>query len=174
MTWRMDSFDPDAWLAEWVRGRFSKQQDEIANAYQTYFNAWQIHPDQQVPFLMDGQMFSAGNTVLGQLARKLKEPNPPPPRKRPPADAAAPARGDAFWSGLSDMHPRSLARSETIKRVAAQKAGLALALQQAQRGRRDATGTRGGVPARQPDLPKRHHGSDMRVAGAPRNCSRSS
>jgi hypothetical protein len=72
MTWRMDAFDPDAWLADWVRGRFSKRQDEIANAYRIYFNAWQIHDDQQVPFLMDGQMFAAGNSALGQIAKKLK------------------------------------------------------------------------------------------------------
>jgi hypothetical protein len=129
MTWRMDSFDPDAWLSEWVRARFSKRSDEIVTAYQTYFNAWQIHPAQQVPFLMDGQMFNAGNTVLAGLAQQLKEPNSPPVRCK--TAAAPPAATDAFWSGLSDMHPRSLERSETIKRVGAQKAGLASALQQA-------------------------------------------
>ena len=75
MTWRMDSFDPDAWLADWVRGRFSKQPDEIASAYRAYFNAWQIHPEQQVPFLMDGQMFGAGSAALGQIAKKLKDKN---------------------------------------------------------------------------------------------------
>ena len=132
MAWQMDAFDPDVWLTEWIRGRFSKQPDEIANAYQTYFNAWQIHPDQQVPFLMDGQMFSAGNTVLGQIARKLKGPNPPPARNQAPPVAAAPASNDAFWSGLSDMHPRSLGPRETIKRVTAQKAGLTSAFRQAQ------------------------------------------
>ena len=47
MTWRMESFDPDAWLADWVRGRSSTQQDEIADAYRIYFNAWQIHDQQQ-------------------------------------------------------------------------------------------------------------------------------
>ena len=34
---------------------------------------------------------------------------------------------DAFWSGLSDMHPQSLGRRETIKRAAAQRAGFMLA-----------------------------------------------
>jgi hypothetical protein len=56
-----------------VRGRFSKQPDEIATAYQAYFGAWQIHPEQQVPFLMDGQMFGAGNAALGQIGNKLKD-----------------------------------------------------------------------------------------------------
>jgi hypothetical protein len=138
MTWRMDSFDPDTWLAEWVRGRFSKRQEEIANAYRIYFNAWQIHDEQQVPFLMDGQMFSAGNAALGEITKKLKKKKAGggvsaegnPQTKNKPKQAAA-AGGDAFWSGLNDMHPRSLGRSENIKRAAAQKAGLALALQQA-------------------------------------------
>jgi hypothetical protein len=137
MTWRMDSFDPDAWLVDWVRGRFSKRQNEIVTAYQIYFNSWQIHDTQQVPFLMDGQMFSAGNSSLGQIAKKLKEKKPSSSaspelnqqvaHKPKPGDNATTA-GDAFWSALSDMHPRSLGPRETIKRSAAQKAGLALAL----------------------------------------------
>lgn len=132
MTRHMEAFDPDLWLSEWVHGRFSKQQDEIADAYRSYFNAWQIHPAQQVPFLMDGQMFGAGNAALGQLAKKLKEPNPPPARNLTTRAAAGPASNDAFWSGLSDMHPRSLSSRETIERVAAQKTGLTSALQRAQ------------------------------------------
>ena len=130
MTWHVDSFNPDAWLAEWVRGRFSKRQDEITNAYQAYFNAWQIHPEQQVPFLMDGQMFGAGNTQLGQIAKKLK--SRPSGNNAEVNKAATPVGRDAFWTGLSDMHPRRLDRGETLKRLAAQKDGLALALRQAQ------------------------------------------
>lgn len=130
MTWQMDSFNPDAWLAEWVRGRFSKRQNEIANAYQVYFNAWQIHPEQQVPFLMDGQMFSAGNTQLGKIAKKLK--SRPSGNNAEANKAATPVGRDAFWTGLSDMHPRRLDRGETLKWLAAQKDGLALALRQAQ------------------------------------------
>ena len=138
MTWRMDSFDPGTWLAEWVRSRFSKQQDAIAKAYQVYFNAWQIHDAQQVPFLMDGQMFAAGHSGLGEIAKKLKEkkigggvsPEEDQQAGSTPAlsKAAISHGGDAFWSGLNDMHPRSLGRREMIKRVAAQKAGLMLAL----------------------------------------------
>ncbi|MEI7733289.1 MAG: glycosyl hydrolase 115 family protein [Verrucomicrobiota bacterium] len=138
MTWRMNSFVPDEWLAEWVRERFSQQRDKITTAYQVYFNAWQIHDAQQVPFLMDGQMFGAGNTVLGQLAKNLKgnkigrdaepEKNQQVNRQHQATERVSLAKADAFWSGLNDMHPRSLGRRETIKRLAAQKAGLTLAL----------------------------------------------
>lgn len=138
MTWRMESFDPDAWLADWVRARFSRRQDEIANAYRIYFNAWQIHPDQQVPFLMDGQMFAAGNAALGQIAKQLQaktigsgaspEPIRHVTREQAPTAGVPAASGDPFWSGLNDMHPRSLGRRETLKRLAAQKAGLGLVL----------------------------------------------
>lgn len=130
VTWRMEAFEPEAWLAEWVRERFSKQQDEIAAAYRVYFDAWQIHPEQQVPFLMDGQMFGAGNSTLGQIAKKLK--SRPSDKSAKTSKAAPPAGRDAFWSGLSDMHPRKLDRSETLKRLAAQKDGLVSALRQAE------------------------------------------
>lgn len=132
MTWRMDSFDPDAWLAAWVGERFSKQRDEITQAYRTYFNAWQIHPEQQVPFLMDGQMFGSGNRALGQIAKKLRDNNASSGSREKPGQTAPPAKGDAFWSGLSDMRPRSLDRRETLRRLAAQREGLASALSQAQ------------------------------------------
>lgn len=137
MTWRMEGFDADAWLADWVRARFSQKQEEIANAYRVYFNTWQIHDSQQVPFLMDGQMFSLGNASLGQIAKKLRErktggggaPEKPLARSGEP-DGARPALsagGDAFHAGLSDTHPRS-PRREIIRRVAAQRAGFALVL----------------------------------------------
>ena len=89
-------------------------------------------PEQQVPFLMDGQMFNAGNAALGQIAKKLKDKNRPPANNEKTSKTAPPPRGDAFWSALSDMHPRSLGRRETIQRLRAQKDGLALALRQAQ------------------------------------------
>jgi hypothetical protein len=87
---------------------------------------------------MDGQMFAAGNAALGQIAKKLKAKtigggvSPEQDRqaagvKKATADAAS-AGNDAFWSGLNDMHPRSLGRRETITRLAAQKAGLSLVL----------------------------------------------
>jgi hypothetical protein len=132
MTWQMESFDPDTWLAEWIRERFSRRQAEIADAYRTYFNAWQIHPKQQVPFLMDGQMFSAGNTALGQIMKQLQDRQHQPKGHEKTVQAAPPQRSDAFWSALSDMHPRNLGRRETIQRLVMQKDGLALAMRQAQ------------------------------------------
>lgn len=139
MTWQMEGFDPDAWLKQWVRERFSTQREEITHAYRIYFNAWQIHDEQQVPFLMDGQMFGAGNTVLNQIAKNLRTNNigrgasPEPDRQaiRPQPPASSPVVGtstDAFSSSLGDTHPRSLGRRETIKRLATQKTGLSLAL----------------------------------------------
>lgn len=133
MTWRTDGYDPDAWLDGWVGERFSKRPAEIANAYRIYFNAYQIHDQQQVPFLLDGHLFSAGNKVLSEMAKKIKE-------KRIGAGAAAEkmrgadsgdaqkAGGDAFWDGLSDAMPKPLPRRETLKRVVAEKAGFELAL----------------------------------------------
>lgn len=137
MTWRMADFDPERFLDEWVAARFSKKSTEIANAYRIYFNAWQIHDLQLVPFLMDGQMFSAGNRSLGAMASKLREkkigagtvPESLRPRVRAPVRDMETARetADSFWASLNDMHPEST-RRERIRRVAAQQAGLELVL----------------------------------------------
>lgn len=129
MTWDIRAFDPDAWFTDWIHTRFPSRADEIRRAYQAYFDAWQIHPEQQVPFLMDGQMFSAGNSLLTQLAKWLKTGAPLAPKteKAPPHPP-----GDAFWSALSDTHPRALPRAETIRRLGIQRQGLERALQLAQ------------------------------------------
>jgi len=138
MTWKMEGFDPDAWLSEWVARYFPSQQGAIENAYKIYFNAYQIHDRQQVPFLMDGQMFDAGRKALAEMSKKLKarsigtgvEPETIRTAKvgEKVAVAAEAVSGmDAFHVGLSDMHPASLGRRETIKRAAAQRAGFLLA-----------------------------------------------
>jgi len=132
MTWRLDGFEPDAWLTEWVGERFSKKQPEIANAYRIYFNAYQIHDKQHVPFLMDGQMFGAGNKILAEMTKKLKEKRlgtgAAPEKINVGADESVGVKNkDAFYEGLSDMHPQPLGRRESVKRAAAQRAGFVLA-----------------------------------------------
>jgi len=133
MTWRMRGYDADAWLTEWVEARFSRQQTQIANAYKIYFNAYQIHDTQQVPFLMDGQMFGAANAALSEIGKKLKGRQigvGPAAEELSFAIERSDVRkeADAFWQGLSDMHPSSLGRRETVKRVRAQQVGFELAL----------------------------------------------
>jgi hypothetical protein len=122
MTWQLPGFDPEAWLACWVRERFSVKQEEIATAYRAYFSTWQIHEARQVPFLMDGQMASLGNSSLNQLTRKLAKKADAVGTATKEAPSAAKA-GDAFWNAIGDMHPAS-SRGEIIKRVALQQAGF--------------------------------------------------
>jgi hypothetical protein len=129
MTWRMAAFDPDAWLDRWVGERFSARQAEIANAYRVFFNAYQQHDAQKVPFLLDGQ-------ILAAVARELKALGEDLRASRIGSGAAAervaygasakPAsrQADAFWEGLSDMHPQALERRETVKRAAMQQQGF--------------------------------------------------
>jgi hypothetical protein len=133
MTWRLEGFEPDAWLDAWVQTRFAAMRKEIANAYRIYFNAYEIHDVQQVPFLMDGQMFSAGGKILTELSKKLKENKigagtAPEKIAYGQAGEVAEKAADAFYAGLSDMHPKALGRRESAKRVAAQRAGFELAL----------------------------------------------
>ncbi|MDO8542078.1 MAG: glycosyl hydrolase 115 family protein [Opitutaceae bacterium] len=139
MAWRMDGYDPEAWLSRWVADRFSRRQKEVLNAYQIYFNSWQIHDAQQVPFLMDGQMIGGGNSALGQIAKKLAARNPTtgtaveknrqaPVRTSGAATGESAKPADAFYKGLSDMHPPSPGRREVIRRLAQQRAGFELVL----------------------------------------------
>jgi hypothetical protein len=74
---------------------------------------------------MDGQMFGAGNTSLGQIAQKL--------RAGKIGGGATPEqkKGDAFWAALNDMHPDS-SRTERIRGAAAQQAGFDRVRQRAQ------------------------------------------
>ncbi len=138
MTWRLDGTDPEAWLESWTAERFTVRQPEIAKAYRIYFNAYQIHDRQQVPFLMDGQMFHAGRSALAEISKKVKTRatgagTEPEGIRLPGASATAEEpggtvrAGDAFHAGLSDMHPVSLGRRETLRRVAAQRTGFRLA-----------------------------------------------
>jgi len=135
MTWRMPGFDPEAWLAGWVRERFSARREEVAMAYRVYFNAWQIHDERQVPFLMDGQMAAFGNGTVGQIAKKLGAKKigggvaaePPVQPARASSTVSSTEVGDTFYRSLSDMHPK-VARRELIRRVAMQRAALDLAL----------------------------------------------
>ncbi len=132
MTWRMEGYDADAWLDRWVKERFSKNQAELVNAYKIFFNAYQIHALQQVPFLMDGQMFGEGNKSLSEMSKKLKagkigtgtEQETITYGEKAPADVTV---TDAFWAGLSDTSPKSLGRRASIQSVAAQQTGFELA-----------------------------------------------
>jgi hypothetical protein len=133
MTWRMEGFDADAWLNTWVKERFSSKQAEIADAYRVFFNAYQIHDLQKVPFMLDGQLTAKGFQSLKQLEDSLKT-------RRISAGSAEEKMGgahvleiksgsdDAFWAALRDTSPPALGRREAIKRAAMQRAGFEMAL----------------------------------------------
>ncbi len=132
MTWRMEGFDAEAWLAAWVNERFSARRPEIANAYRIYFNAYQIHDLQNVPFLLDGQIVSKGLQSLKQLADSLKAKKigagtAPEKVGSGSAKEGQPRADDAFWASLSDTDPQALERRAMIKRAVAQRVGFELA-----------------------------------------------
>jgi len=103
------------------------------NAYKIYFNAYQIHDVQKVPFLLDGQILAMGAQELKTIRAKMTatkigggtavEKIIYTPEKTPVASQA-----DAFWQGLSDMHPQALERRAIIKKAAMQGASFELAL----------------------------------------------
>ena len=133
MTWRMTEFEPDAWLNEWVKARFPEQQAEIVNAYKIFFNAYQIHDVQKVPFLLDGQTLAKGAQELGSIRAKMKAGKIGSGTSTEkityiPEETVVTNQADAFWQGLRDMHPQAFERRVTIKKAAMQAASFELAL----------------------------------------------
>ena len=132
MTWRMESYDPDRWLDTWVKDRFSVKCSELVEAYKIFFNAYQIHDSQKVPFLLDGQLLYSGGTALAQLSAKLTAKRAgagtePELLAYGAINSVEPKETDAFWAGLSDAFPKPLGRRESVKRLAAQRLGFELA-----------------------------------------------
>lgn len=133
MTWRMDGFDPDAWLTNWVSERFTAHRRELTDAYRIYFNAYELHDRHRVPSLMDGQMFQMGSKNLIEMGRKIRD-------GRIGTGAAeeairyvkkqdkVPEFADSFYESLSNMHPQDLTRREYIRRLEKQRTGFMLAL----------------------------------------------
>ena len=132
MTWRMEGYEPDRWLDAWVKDRFSVKRAEIVDAYKIFFNAYQIHDVQKVPFLLDGQMLHSGSSVLAQISSKLTAKRvgagtEPEMIAYGATNRVEAKETDAFWAGLSDAFPKPLGRRETVKRITAQRLGFELA-----------------------------------------------
>lgn len=130
MTWNLADFEPERWLDQWIAARFSTGQATVAHAYRSYFETWQVHPTQGVPFLMDGQMLQTGNALLRQLTQRFQSGAPKTPAVVDSAHSAPPSVGghagatkDAFWAGIRDMHPTST-RGALVQGAGAQRAGF--------------------------------------------------
>jgi hypothetical protein len=133
MTWRMEGYDADAWLDRWVKERFSKQHAEIVNAYKIFFNAYQIHDVQQVPFLLDGQTLAKGAQELRAINARVQAAQSGQGLgveeiRSGQTEGAGAGQTDAFWQGLRDMHPQALDRHVTLKKAAMQGQAFELAL----------------------------------------------
>jgi hypothetical protein len=144
LTWRLSAFEPDAWLNTWVDERFSTKRGEIASAYRTYFNAYQLHEKQNVPFLLDGQMLSRGGQELKEIERARASPKggqgAAKEERTLTTEQAIAKRVDVFWEGLSDMHPQALERDVTMKMAIIQQRGFEAALSKARTAAADLAG----------------------------------
>ncbi|MBL9204229.1 MAG: glycosyl hydrolase 115 family protein [Opitutaceae bacterium] len=126
MTWNLADFDPERWLDQWIATRFSTEQATLARAYRSYFETWQVHPTQGVPFLMDGQMLQTGTSLLRQLTQRFQADSANPVSAVDSTHATpspTDARQDAFWAGIRDLHPTS-SRGSLIQGAGAQRAGF--------------------------------------------------
>jgi len=72
--YNFNQFDPDSYLAEWCEKRFGEAAEEAEAAYSQFFDSYQTHGEDDMVFLLDGQMRSFGRGLLRNLNSRLSEP----------------------------------------------------------------------------------------------------
>lgn len=75
MTRDLDRFNPDAFLAHWLTGRFGDQAEAAGAAYRAFFDSYVVHEKRGTPDLLDGLALHEGERILSALnAGKLPQP----------------------------------------------------------------------------------------------------
>ena len=74
MLYNFNDFNPDAFLEEWCISRFGKAAKEAEAAYRQFFDSYQVHGEQNMVFLLDGQMRGRGLGMLRNLRASLTNP----------------------------------------------------------------------------------------------------
>ncbi len=132
MCWNIGTFDAEEFMNRWVSAHFSAMHEEILNAYRTYFNAYEFHPEAEVALFNDGLM-TWRMTELFRLFDSWKEAAPVKETSHfaVPKRLFTPVRtSDPFWNSLSDMAPRINSDREMCKLLSAQNTGFEFVLEQ--------------------------------------------
>lgn len=69
-----DGFNPDTWLQQWCSERFSPAGDLEYQAYQNLFESYQVAPETETPFTLDGQLKSFGRGQLYEVQQLIRNP----------------------------------------------------------------------------------------------------
>lgn len=115
-------FDPDQYLQNWCEERFANASDLTYQAYQQFFDSYQIHSETKTPYTLDGQMRSYGLRGLNDIVKQLNDPEAfaAELQKRQKR-----SESDALGMNLSDAYPhRHMTSSEYLPAIEKQLAGL--------------------------------------------------
>jgi hypothetical protein len=74
MLYDLEDFNSDTWLEQWCRKRFAPAGDLAYQAYQNLFDSYQVAPETETPFTMDGQLKSFGRGQLYDVQQLIRNP----------------------------------------------------------------------------------------------------
>ncbi len=74
MLYDLDGFNPDIWLQNWCSERFAPAGDMAYQAYQNLFEGYQVLPETETPYNLDGQLKSFGRSQLYEVHQLIRNP----------------------------------------------------------------------------------------------------
>jgi len=121
MLWNMDGFDAENYLLRWCERRFPQVPKEAYEAYQQFFDSYQLVGDRNIPGFLDGQQKGRGLSILRLLNDQISNPIKYEQRMAQQANRSS----DAFGQSLSDTNPaRALSLQEVRTQVLQQLENL--------------------------------------------------
>jgi hypothetical protein len=117
MLYSFKNYNTENAILTWAEKRF-RNGKAVAKAYQAYFEAFELHEERKVPFLLDGQMRIFCLEFLQEL--KLQFTDSVAYQKRQLAKKEAEVK-DSFWASIGDMSPRPRTTFALLQGLARQK-----------------------------------------------------
>jgi hypothetical protein len=74
MLYNFEDFDPGNFLQNWCKAKFGAAAPNVTQAYQRYFDSFQLHPETHTPMLLDGQTRGFGLKTLRNIQLQLTDP----------------------------------------------------------------------------------------------------
>ncbi len=72
MLYNFNDFNPGTFLENWCKQRFGKAGKEVEAVYKQFFDSYQEHGENNMVFMLDGQMRSRGLHFINVLTSKIK------------------------------------------------------------------------------------------------------
>ncbi len=95
-------FNPDQFLQKWCEARFANAANLTHQAYRQFFDSYQIHPETNTPYTLDGQMRSYGIRRLDDIEKQINDPEAFAAELKKMLEQK---ESDALGMNLSDAYP---------------------------------------------------------------------